>query len=173
MKNHLLFLLLVLFPVSCFGQQDQASSLRLAAPIADHMVLQHSKPTSVWGTSAPDSSVTVAFAGQTVQAKADANGQWQATLSPLSINADPASLTVTSAGGDKITINDVLVGEVWMCSGQSNMQWTLSRTKDHNEQSKMPLWISKECSDFEPSPPKSIDIIRILLHRIRRVLTGK
>ena len=52
----------------------------------------------------------------------------------------------------------------------SNVQ---QRTKDHNEQSKMPLWISKECSDFEPSPPKSIDIIRILLHRIRRVLTGK
>ena len=130
MKNHLLFLLLVLFPVSCFGQQDQASSLRLAAPIADHMVLQHSKPTSVWGTSAPDSSVTVAFAGQTVQTKADANGQWQATLSPLSINADPASLTVTSADGKKITVNDVLVGEVWMCSGQSNMQWTLSKSKD-------------------------------------------
>ena len=52
----------------------------------------------------------------------------------------------------------------------SNVQ---QRTKDHNEQSKMPLWISEECSDFEPSPPKSIDIIRILLHRIRRVLTGK
>jgi len=47
------------------------------------------------------------------------------------------------------------------------------RTQDHNEQSKMPLWISEECSDFEPSPPKSIGIIRMLLHRIRRVLTGK
>ena len=52
----------------------------------------------------------------------------------------------------------------------SNVQ---QRTKDHNEQSKMPLWISEECSDFEPSPPKSIGIIRMLLHRIRRVLTGK
>ena len=47
------------------------------------------------------------------------------------------------------------------------------RTQDHNEQSKMPLWISEECSDFEPSPPKSIGIIRMLLRRIRRVLTGK
>ena len=47
------------------------------------------------------------------------------------------------------------------------------RTQDHNEQSKMPLWISEECSDFEPSPPKSIGIIRMLLHRIRRALTGK
>ena len=52
----------------------------------------------------------------------------------------------------------------------SNVQ---QRTKDHNEQSKMPLWISEECSDFEPSPPKSIGIIRMLLRRIRRVLTGK
>ena len=66
MKNHLLFILLVLFPVTCFGQQDQAATLKLAAPIADHMVLQHSKPTSVWGTSAPDSAVSVAFAGQTL-----------------------------------------------------------------------------------------------------------
>ena len=47
------------------------------------------------------------------------------------------------------------------------------RPQDHNEQSKMPLWISEECSDFEPSPPKSIGIIRMLLYRIRRVLTGK
>ena len=109
MKNHLLFLLLLLFPVSCYGQQDQAATLKLAAPIADHMVLQHSKPTSVWGTSTPDSSVTVAFAGQTIQAKADANGQWQATLSPLAINANPASLTVTAADGNKITINDCLL----------------------------------------------------------------
>ena len=52
----------------------------------------------------------------------------------------------------------------------SNVQ---QRTKDHNEQSKMPLWISEECSDFEPSPPKSIGIIRMLLRRIRRVLAGK
>ena len=52
----------------------------------------------------------------------------------------------------------------------ANVQRT---SQDSNEQSKMPLWISEECSDFEPSPPKSIGIIRMLLHRIRRVLTGK
>ncbi len=130
MKNYLLCALLVLIPISCFAQQDPASTLKLAAPIADHMVLQHGKPTSVWGTAKPESAVTVAFAGQTVQATADPTGQWRVTLGPLSINAEAASLTVTAADGSKIAVNDVVVGEVWMCSGQSNMEWSLGQLKD-------------------------------------------
>lgn len=131
MKNCLLIVLLVIFPASCHAQQEsKPKTLTLAAPIADHMVFQHGSPTNVWGTAQPESSVTVSFAGQDVQTSADANGAWSATLKPLSISAEPGSLTVSDSNGNKISVEDILVGEVWMCSGQSNMAWTLSRVKD-------------------------------------------
>ena len=131
MKNCLLLVLLLIFPAFCDAQQDsEIQTLTLAAPIADHMVLQHGKPTSVWGTTQPKSTVTVAFADQTVKASADANGQWKVTLAPLAVAAASRSLMVTDSAGGRIDVKDVLVGEVWMCSGQSNMAWTLARVKD-------------------------------------------
>ena len=131
MKNCLLLVLLLIFPAFCDAQQDsEIQTLTLAAPIADHMVLQHGKPTSVWGTAQPKSTVTVAFADQTVKASADANGQWKVTLAPLAVAAASRSLMVTDSAGGRIDVKDVLVGEVWMCSGQSNMAWTLAKVKD-------------------------------------------
>jgi sialate O-acetylesterase len=85
----------------------------------DHMVLQRDMPVRVWGTADPGESVTVAFAGQTRSADPDAAGKWQVTLDPLKANATPAEMTIR--GKNKIVIKDVLVGEVWLASGQSNM----------------------------------------------------
>lgn len=108
-----------------------SAQLKLAAPIGDHMVLQQGKATSVWGSAAPGAEVEVAFAGQTAKAKAALDGAWEAELKPLRKSATPEVLTVNSNSGgkaEKVSVNDVLVGEVWMCSGQSNMGWTLAQS---------------------------------------------
>ena len=90
----------------------------------DNMVLQRELPARIRGTAAPGEKVTVKFAGQTVETTADAGGDWLATLAPLQANKEPATLTV-SGDGNTVTINNVLVGEVWLCGGQSNMFYSL------------------------------------------------
>lgn len=131
MKYFLLLASLILFPAICAAQQGpQAQTLTLAAPIADHMVLQQGMPTSVWGNAAPESTVTVTFGGQKVEAKADAEGRWEATLAAFAVSAEPAVMEIACSDGSRTEVKDILVGEVWMCSGQSNMQWTLARIKD-------------------------------------------
>ena len=90
----------------------------------DNMVLQRELPARIRGTADPDEKVTVEFAGQTVRATADDKGDWLAILKPLKANKTPATLTVKGAS-NTVTIGNVLVGEVWLCSGQSNMFYSL------------------------------------------------
>ena len=129
MKYISALLLCLIFQFQAVAQQD-TNALKLAAPIADHMVLQHGKATSVWGTAKPESRVAVSIGDQSVESAVDEKGHWSVTLEPLQISSEPATMKVTSSEGDAISVNDILVGEVWMCSGQSNMAWTLRRTKD-------------------------------------------
>jgi len=84
------------------------------------MVLQRAMPVPVWGVAEPGEKVTVTFAGQNKTAKASADGRWRVKLDPLKASTKGATLTIT--GKNTITYTDVLVGEVWVCSGQSNMQ---------------------------------------------------
>ena len=98
-----------------------AAELKLASIFADHMVLQRGKPVAVWGWSDPGESVTVTFAGQTRPTIATADGTWSLTLDPLMESVDARTLTVTGHLGRKVEVQDVLVGEVWFGSGQSNM----------------------------------------------------
>mgnify|MGYP003583037334 CR=1 FL=1 len=86
----------------------------------DHAVLQRDQPITVWGHAEPGSLVTLAFATQTVTAQADASGRWRATLRPLAAGG-PYQMSVR-AGQRTQTLHDVLVGDVWLCSGQSNME---------------------------------------------------
>ena len=102
------------------------AELKLPAIISDHMVLQQKLANPIWGWDDPGTKVTVSFAGQNHSATAGADGKWTLKLDPVSANATPQILTIT--GTTKREIQDVLVGEVWMCSGQSNMQWTLGST---------------------------------------------
>ena len=91
-----------------------------------HMVLQRGKPVPVTGKARPGAEVKVTFAGQTVKAKADAKGCWTATLAPMSASSEPRTLTVTSQplnlSTSQLTFTDVLVGDVWLVSGQSNAE---------------------------------------------------
>ncbi|MBI5381762.1 MAG: sialate O-acetylesterase [Opitutae bacterium] len=102
------------------------AALRLPAIIGDHMVLQQQQANPVWGWDTPGTTVTVTFAGQTQTATAGADGKWSVKLAPLPANDQPQTLAI--AGTEKREIQDVLVGEVWMCSGQSNMGFTLGRS---------------------------------------------
>lgn len=97
---------------------------------ADHMVLQQGVQIPVTGTTDSKKTIEVSYNGHTVKAKIK-NGKWRAMLPPLGVCADGAELTITQ-GNDKVVLQDVLVGEVWLASGQSNMLWRLNQTGDRN-----------------------------------------
>ena len=109
-----------------------ARALNLPRIFSDNMVLQRDLPVKVWGWADAGQQVEVAFAGQKKTAQADPAGRWMVTLEAMKASADPAALTV-SADGQKITFKNVLVGEVWICSGQSNMEWTMGGTHNAKE----------------------------------------
>jgi sialate O-acetylesterase len=103
------------------------AEIRLPSIFSDHAVLQRDMKVPVWGWAEPGSEVHVAIAGQTQKATADDKGKWRVTLEPLSVSDAPLKLVVES-GDDRLERNDILVGEVWLCSGQSNMEWPVEDT---------------------------------------------
>jgi len=102
--------------------------VKLAAIFSDHMVLQRDRPVPVWGWSTPGDRVTVEFAGQKKTATADAAGKWTVTLDPLPVSVEPRELTAVTNQQPLITIHNILVGDVWLCSGQSNMQMAVGES---------------------------------------------
>ena len=98
---------------------------------ADNMVLQRGVEAPVWGEAKPGEKVTVAIAGQTVAAVAGADGKWVARLAPMAAGG-PHKLKVSAASG-VVTLSNVMVGEVWLCSGQSNMQFGLRAAEKGRE----------------------------------------
>ena len=100
------------------------ADVKLASPFTDHMVLQRDMPVPVWGWADPGERISVNFAGQNPTATAGADGKWSLTLSALKASAESRDFTVT--GKNTLTLKDVLVGEVWVGSGQSNMDFSVS-----------------------------------------------
>ena len=107
------------------------AAVKLPALISGHMVLQQGMPVRIWGTADPGEGVRVDFQGQSVSVKAGANGKWSAWLKPL-VAAGPLEMTI--AASNTITVKDVLVGEVWLGSGQSNMEFKLQQANNHDEE---------------------------------------
>jgi sialate O-acetylesterase len=104
------------------------ADVQLHPLFTDHAVLQRDMPIPVWGTANPGATVTVQLgAGASATATADSDGRWLARL-PAQAAGGPHALTVT--GNNTVTLKDILVGEVWLCSGQSNMQWQVSQSHD-------------------------------------------
>ncbi|HET6977069.1 MAG TPA: sialate O-acetylesterase [Pyrinomonadaceae bacterium] len=101
------------------------AEVRLPAIIGDNMVLQQGTKVRIWGHARPGERVNVTFQNKSTEAVADAKGSWQVFIGPLK-NSGPAELRVK--GDNVLTIKNVLVGEVWLCSGQSNMEWPLANT---------------------------------------------
>jgi sialate O-acetylesterase len=104
------------------------ADVRLPAIFSDHLVLQAGVTVPVWGWAEPGEAVTVAVAGQTKNTRAGTDGKWRVDLAKLTASAAPTTLTVQ--GRNTLTIQDVLVGEVWLGSGQSNMAMTVARSND-------------------------------------------
>ena len=98
---------------------------QLATMFSDHAVLQRDQTIPVWGTAAPREKVTVSLGGSTAVATADRSGAWRVDL-PAMQSGGPLVLTASSASGQAVA-NDVLIGDVWLCSGQSNMEYPVRR----------------------------------------------
>lgn len=129
MKPHLATFILA---TSILGATALAD-VKLPAVISDNMVLQQETPAGVWGWADPGEKVTVKFAGKSVGATADDKGKWGVKIEGLTAG-QTGELTV--AGKNTLTIKNVVVGEVWVASGQSNMEFTLSGAKDHDAEIK-------------------------------------
>jgi sialate O-acetylesterase len=99
------------------------AEVRMSNLFSDHMVLQRDQPVSIWGWADGGEKITGNFQGQSVTTTTTAEGDWKATLQPLKTAMVGADLQVQ--GKNTVTVADVLVGEVWICSGQSNMEWTV------------------------------------------------
>jgi sialate O-acetylesterase len=106
-----------------------AEPLTLGSQFTHHAVLQRDMPVPVWGKAEPGAKIVVQFAGQEKSATADKSSRWMVKLDPLKTSATGQSLTVKTESGDaKLVRDDILVGEVWVCSGQSNMAFGLKNS---------------------------------------------
>jgi len=104
-------------------------AFRTAGIFTDHMVLQRDQPLPIWGWAAPGRAVTVEVGPHSARTRANAEGRWRLTLP--SLESGKGSLTMTVKAGDEtIRLTDILVGEVWLCSGQSNMEMTVYQSAD-------------------------------------------
>lgn len=94
----------------------------------DNAVLQHGKLLPIWGTADPGEKITVSFQQQSESTTTSQDGTWQIQLQPLTISKQGSALTIQ--GSNSITLNNIVVGEVWLASGQSNMEWSVDRCQD-------------------------------------------
>lgn len=107
--------------------QTARAEVELPKFFSDNMVLQRERPIRVWGRAAKGETVTVRFAGAEASATADRTGRWEATLPAMEADAAPREMTVAGRA-DTVRFTNVVVGDVWLCSGQSNMEWRLDPT---------------------------------------------
>ena len=124
----------VLLTIALSASVAHAGDLRVANVFGDHMVLQQEKPVRIWGWGTPGAGVSVGFALGTDSARASsstvgADGSWTASLDAMTKSFEGRELVIES-GEERVSFTDVLVGEVWVCGGQSNMEWTLRSSRD-------------------------------------------
>ncbi len=107
-----------------------SAAIKMPSIFSDNMLLQRGKKVKIWGTSDPRATVEVEFANQKKSAMADADGKWVVWLSPMKASANPRDLKVYENGEEAAKIKNVVVGELWILGGQSNMQFTLKGSDD-------------------------------------------
>ena len=120
------FSICLVFVVSPIASAEAPDSIRIAEVFTDGAVLQRNTSVRVWGTATPQQKLTVAFADQSINTLTDQEGRWEVSLTPMPANNSGRSLTVQSTDGESTSIKDILVGEVWLAGGQSNMAGTMS-----------------------------------------------
>jgi sialate O-acetylesterase len=127
-----LTLLFFVFVIPSFSRAD----VHLPAIFGDHMVLQQDVKIPVWGTADAGEAITVTLGDQTSKTTADASGKWRIDLNSV---ASTTPLTMTVTGKNTLTFNDVLMGDVWVCSGQSNMEFPFHAEYNYTEEAKKPI----------------------------------
>ena len=131
--------------------QALAADLTLPSLFSDHMVLQQDVTAPVWGWANPGDTIRVSVGGTSATAKTNPDGRWMVRLDKLPTTTTPVTLTIASTT-KTITINDVLVGDVWLCSGQSNMAMTMNQGNETNEA--LPKANYPSIRYFAPRAPK-------------------
>ena len=111
----------------CFTTYYVSAQVKLPRLISDGMVLQRDANVNIWGWAAKDEKVSVVFNGKSFQAVADSNSKW-AIMLPKMKAGGPYSMDITAS--NQLHINNILVGDVWLCSGQSNMVLNMERVKE-------------------------------------------
>jgi sialate O-acetylesterase len=125
--RQLSLLILTLLLATRAYSADPQPSLHLPAIFSDNMVLQRNFATPIWGTASPNQAITLKIADQTKQTTADQSGKWMIKLDPIK-EGGPYELSIS--GPSTITYKNVLFGDVWICSGQSNMEFQLKSARD-------------------------------------------
>ncbi|MGZ3929402.1 MAG: sialate O-acetylesterase [Mucilaginibacter sp.] len=143
--------------LSCLFIQGRAQ-LTPAKLFGDHMVLQRNQEVPVWGWTAKKAKVTVSFNGQSMSAKADEEGNWKMILKPMAAGG-PYSMRISS-GKEHIVYNDITLGEVWLCGGQSNMEFQLKNALGFRAEQKiaaqMPIRQFKVPNKMSLTPDKDL-----------------
>ncbi|MEP4076920.1 sialate O-acetylesterase [Haloferula sp.] len=121
----LIFTLFLALPAS--------GEVRLSKLFTEGAVLQRDRPVPVWGWAKSGKEVVVEFSGQSKSTKTNRHGEWMIKLDAMPANAEGSTLVVTEKGSDPVRIKDLLVGEVWLASGQSNMEWSISRARPEDQ----------------------------------------
>jgi sialate O-acetylesterase len=136
MKKINLVLLALAFSVSLFAE------IKMPSIFGDDMLLQRDVSVKIWGKADANATVDVSFAGQKKSTKADAKGNWSLKLEKMSANKNPQEMIIFENGKIGKTIKNILVGEVWIAGGQSNMEWRLYQSSDAKpamERAKYPM----------------------------------
>jgi len=116
-----------------YSPTSAAGEIRLPSIIGDNMVLQQKQHLPIWGWADPGEKVTVAIGNHHASAKAGTDGMWRVKLAPMKAQPEPQVMTITGKNGAKIEVKNILIGEVWLGSGQSNMEWPLRGSINGND----------------------------------------
>ena len=119
--------IMVICGTVCVNGETAKPAIEMGPPFCDNAILQRQMNVPVWGWSDPGTKSTVEFAGQKKSAKAGKDGKWMLKLAPLKASFDPSEMVITDSKGNKVVLDNILVGEVWLASGQSNMQWIANK----------------------------------------------
>lgn len=124
---HLVMKRMIILFYACTCTFLSFANITLPKIFNSNMVLQRDKPVRVWGWAAPGEKITLAFNGQTLKTKTGKGGSWEIMLPAMSYGG-PYTMSIT--GNNSIQLNNILIGDVWLCSGQSNMEWLTKNTNN-------------------------------------------
>ena len=133
-KNYRQELLKIIIVAEMLASMGVSAAVKMPAVFSDNMVLQRDTPVPVQGTADPGENVTVIFVGQSKKTIADQTGKWKLTLDAMPRSAKPEKMQII--GKNNLTINNILIGDIWLASGQSNMQVPVTEAENAEEEIK-------------------------------------